>query len=90
MTNFNKLLILLSLLLVTTCMKVTLAHAEDCYPDNSLGHLQELSAFTRKNIEQPWTQFDYNGRSVTASEYERLKLRDRNLPKNVDPGERMP
>jgi hypothetical protein len=100
MSNFNKLLLLLMLLFLTLCTKFALADEaldvvrSNCYygteATHSLKNLQELSRFTRKTIEQPWAQFQYNGRSVTASEYERLVIRDRGLPKSVDPSMAMP
>jgi hypothetical protein len=92
MSRFNQLLILIVLLILTLFAKLALA--EDCYygteTQKNLKDLQDLSGFQKKHIENPYVEFQFNGRSVSADEYERLTLRARSLPKTIDPNMVMP
>lgn len=91
--RFNQLIILVIALILTLCAKFALA--ENCYygteTQHNLKDIQDLSQFTKAaEFTRPYTEFQYNGFSVSKSEYERLMLRDLQEKSIDDPNLRMP
>lgn len=94
--RFNQLIILVILLCLTLFAKCALAkgNCKQYYGlevQNNLKDLKELSQFAKNTqFDTVWVEYQYNGFSVSKSEYEKLVLRDKKNKLKSDPNMRMP
>ena len=71
------------LLLLILCFTAQISNAADCYYGNdklfskNISDLRLLSNFQQSATAYPYYSYHYNGRSVSAEQFEKLKLKEK-------------